>query len=685
MYCRYLHKKLNICIMSLFFIFFCLSLSGCSSDDSEFLSLDDSWSYSLEENGTYEPLSFSGLQNLTKLFPGTEGYVWLSNTFTIPEALRGRSLGVYLGKVRVAADVWLNGESVGTAGRMPPEDYTPGNKAEYFLLPERLLKPSDQNTLKVHIYVNGSGGILTNTFIGTEQKVEQEVLEYTFSNSGLALCAAGILLLVGIAYIAIWSIRKHTKSYLFYALMNFASAVYLSQFYVNELPFASGLSYLTFSKLVPAISAFVTAYFATSFIRSYFDDKDSDNIFIIRVSLLFVPSLIALCITDLSTFTQALPFLYIFLVAQIGFAVVSVVRAFLKKSKDAGRLLIGFTPVLIGILVDVVVHLILKKSELPLFTVFGWQGVIIAFLFDLTIRLKGVYSRLELLNTQLEQQVLDRTKNLTGVNVLLEKEQRRSNADLAMAEKVQKSFLIPVLTEFEDWDIAIYYKPLSGVSGDLYDIYSVNGVFKGAGLFDVSGHGMAAGLVTMLAKNIIANQFLSGLKTKKNSGGLTDLTQVMYSVNNALIEAKGDIENYLTGALVRVADDNGNFELVNAGNPFPLLNHDGKITELKPVGKTQMGMIGIDGLDVSFPTVNFTLEPGDSFVFFTDGLTEAENRFGEQFGVSRLSREFSDCTGLTAQEQLDYILHCHKSFTGNFPLEDDISVIVIHRNKKAAK
>ena len=685
MYCRYLHKKLNICILSLFFIFFCLSLSGCSSDDSEFLSLDDSWSYSLEENGTYDPLSFSGLQNLTKLFPGTEGYVWLSNTFTIPEALRGRSLGVYLGKVRVAADVWLNGELVGTAGRMPPEDYTPGNKAEYFLLPERLLKPSDQNTLKVHIYVNGSGGILTNTFIGTEQKVEQEALEYTFSNSGLALCAAGILLLVGIAYIAIWSIRKHTKSYLFYALMNFASAVYLSQFYVNELPFASGLSYLTFSKLVPAISAFVTAYFATSFIRSYFDDKDSDNIFIIRVSLLFVPSLIALCITDLSTFTQALPFLYIFLVAQIGFAVVSVVRAFLKKSRDAGRLLIGFTPVLIGILVDVVVHLILKKSELPLFTVFGWQGVIIAFLFDLTIRLKGVYSRLELLNTQLEQQVLDRTKNLTDVNVLLEKEQRRSNADLAMAEKVQKSFLIPVLTEFEDWDIAIYYKPLSGVSGDLYDIYSVNGVFKGAGLFDVSGHGMAAGLVTMLAKNIIANQFLSGLKTKKNSGGLTDLTQVMYSVNNALIEAKGDIENYLTGALVRVADDNGNFELVNAGNPFPLLNHDGKITELKPVGKTQMGMIGIDGLDVSFPTVNFTLEPGDSFVFFTDGLTEAENRFGEQFGVSRLSREFSDCTGLSAQEQLDYILHCHKSFTGNFPLEDDISVIVIHRNKKAAK
>lgn len=685
MYCRLLRKKLNVCLLSLFFLFFCLSINGCKSDDSFFQSLDDSWSYSLDDVSDYTDLSFSALQNLTDLFPGTEGYVWLSNSFTIPENLKNMNLGVYLGKVRVAAEVWLNGEFVGCAGRMPPENYIPGNKAQYFLLPERLLNQSGLNTIRIHIYVNGSGGILTNTFIGTEDDIKQKALEYSFANSGLALGAACILLLVGIAYIAIWSIRKNSKSYLFYALMNLASAVYLSQFYVNELPFVSGISYLTFSKLVPAISAFVTAYFATSFIRSYFNDKDSDNIFIIRVSLLFVPSLIALCITDVSTFTQALPFLYIFLVTQIGFAVVSVVRAFLKKSKDAIRLLTGFCPVLAGILVDVVVHLIFGMSELPYFTVFGWQGVIVAFLLDLTLRLKGVYSRIELLNTQLEQQVLDRTKNLSDLNVLLEKEQKRSNADLSMAEKVQKSFLIPEKTEFDDWDIAIFYQPLSGVSGDLYDIYSSNGVFRGAGLFDVSGHGMAAGLVTMLAKNIISNQFRSGLKQKKDSSKMTDLTQVMYSVNNSLIEAKGDIENYLTGAIMRIVDDKGSCEVVNAGNPFPLLNHDGKISELKPVGKTQMGMIGIDGLDVSFPTVEFTLEPGDSFLFFTDGLTEAENRFGEQFGVSRLSREFSDCTGLTAQEQLEYILHCHKSFTGNFPLEDDISVIVIRRNKKAAK
>lgn len=685
MYCRFC-KKVYIALTVLFLLLSCFVFTSCGVDDTKFLSLDDSWLYSLDESNpsVWQPISFSGLQNLTKLFPGTEGYVWLKNSFTVPDDLKNEAISVYLGKVRVAAEVWLNDEYIGMAGRMPPDKYIPGNKAWCFSLPEQLLNKDGTNTLKISIYVNGSGGILTNTFIGPEIQIEQEALTYTYRNSSIALGAACILVMVGIGYLAIWSIRRKTKSYLYYALMNLASACYLSQFYVSELPFLVNMSYLTFSKLVPAISAFVTGYFATSFIRSYFDDKDSDNIFIIRVSLLFVPSLIALCITDVATFTQALPFLYIFLVAQICFAVVTIVKAFLKRSKDVIRLLIGFSPVLAGILVDIIVHVILKMSELPFFTVFGWQGVILAFLFDLTLRLKGVYSRLELLNAQLEQQVYDRTKNLSDVNILLEKEQKRSNADLAMAEKVQKSFLIPEKTDFEEWDIAIFYQPLSGVSGDLYDVFSENGEFQGAGLFDVSGHGMAAGLVTMLAKNIIANQFHSGMKPVKGTSKLPDLTQIMYSVNNALIEAKGDIENYLTGAIFRVIDDNGSCEVVNAGNPFPLLNHDGQITELKPIGKTQMGMIGIDGLDVSFPTVSFALEPGDSFLIFTDGLTEAENRFGEQFGVARLSREFADCTGLTAQEQLDYILHCHKSFTGDFPHEDDISAIIIHRNKKAA-
>ncbi len=679
-----MRKNLFTSIFSLILLCFCFTLSGCNDGDTALYSLDDSWSYCLEEDGQgdYTPLSFTQLQNLTKLFPGDDGYVWLSNSFILPEEYWDEEPSVYLGKIRVAAEVWLNGENIGRAGRFPPADYIPGNEPAWFRLPESILVKNGVNVLKVRIYVNGSGGILSNTFVGSGTVVEHEAQKYSFRNADIALGVACILIIVGIAYLAIWSVRRKSRAYLFYALMNLASAIYLAQFYITKIPFILNMSYLTFFKIVPAISAFVTGYFATSFIRAYFGYKDSDDVFIIRVSLLFVPSLIALCIPDVSTFTKTLPYLYIFLLAQIGFAVAAVIKSYLAKSKDVMRLLIGFSPVFAGILADIIIHLILRMNELPYFTVFGWQGVIIAFFIDLALRLKNMYGRLELLNTQLEQQVFERTKNLSDVNELLEKEQKRSNADIAMAEKVQRSFLIPEQTVFDEWDISVVYQPLSGVSGDMYDIYSENGVLKGASLFDVSGHGMAAGLVTMLSKNVISNQFQAGLRLKNDQTKMTDLSQVMYSVNNAIITAKGDIENYLTGAIMRITDETGACEVVNAGNPFPLLNHDGKVTELKPnVSQTQMGMIGIEGLDVSFPLISFRLDPGDSFLIFTDGLTESENKFGEQFGVSRLSREFADCTGLTAEEQLDYIMHCHKSFTGNFPREDDLTAIIIHRKK----
>ncbi|MBQ0165573.1 MAG: SpoIIE family protein phosphatase [Treponema sp.] len=686
----HLLKKHNILMSILLLAMFCFLFSGCSNDSQDVFFINDSWSCCPVETGSsiYTPVSSSSLSDLTSFLPEREGYIWLQNNFSLPEDFKDKELSVFLGKLRISAKAWLNGEYIGSVGRFPPNNFIPGTNATSFLLPEKILERDGNNVLKLLVYVNGVGGISTETYIGEDDYIESVTRTYNFRNSGIAFGAACILLIVGIAYLAVWSARKKSTAYLHYSLMNIASACYLAQFYVAELPFLQNMSYLTFCKLVLALSAFITGYFATSFIRAYFHWKDTDNIFIIRISLLFVPSLIALCITDVATFMEALPFLYVFLAAQIGFAVWAVIVEFRKKSKDAARLLTGFSPVLLGILIDFILFVFSNDTEIAYFTVFGWQGVIIVFFIDLALRLKEIYTRLEFLNTKLEQQVLDRTKNLSDVNQLLEKEQKRSNADIAMAERVQRSFLIPDETKFEDWDIAVCYQPLSGVSGDLYDIYSENETFYGTSLFDVSGHGMAAGLVTMLSKNIISNQFHAGLKVKKDQASPSTLTQVMYAVNNAIIDAKGDIENYLTGAIMRVAggDDGGACELVNAGNPFPMLNHDGKITELKPeVGKTQMGMIGIDGLDVSFPTINFRMEPGDSFILFTDGLTEAENKFGEQFGVSRLTREFSDCSGLSAQEQLDYIMHCHKSFTGSNPHEDDITVVVVHRNKKAAE
>ena len=102
---------------------------------------------------------------------------------------------------------------------------------------------------------------------------------------------------------------------------------------------------------------------------------------------------------------------------------------------------------------------------------------------------------------------------------------------------------------------------MAAVSGDLFDIYHRQNNIDGIGIFDISGHGLASGLVTMLVKNIIHQEFYKIADT--------DLAEILSRINTRIIQEKADIENYLTGILVRIGSDK--IELVNAGHPFPIL------------------------------------------------------------------------------------------------------------------
>ena len=89
--------------------------------------------------------------------------------------------------------------------------------------------------------------------------------------------------------------------------------------------------------------------------------------------------------------------------------------------------------------------------------------------------------------------------------------------ELRLAQVVQQSFFKHNETIYEDWAISYYNKPMAGVSGDFLDIYSTGNELNGIGIFDVSGHGIASGLVTMLVKNIIFQEFYNGRNDKLKS------------------------------------------------------------------------------------------------------------------------------------------------------------------------
>lgn len=243
---------------------------------------------------------------------------------------------------------------------------------------------------------------------------------------------------------------------------------------------------------------------------------------------------------------------------------------------------------------------------------------------------------------------------------------------MQLASFVQQKFYPPKDISIPGWDISAIFKPLSNVSGDLYDFFIAKEKLEGFCLFDVSGHGVAAGLVTMIAKNIIYKNFKEG--TKKN------LEQVIYGINNDIISSKGQIENYLTGLLFRYNQKNNTFEFVNAGHPHPFLykKENDTVAELS-TEKNQYGMIGVSDLQVLFPAEKEKINTDDIIVCFTDGITETENFLREQFGTERLTKIIHDNKDKTSKEIGDIILHEIKTFAGCVALQDDITIIVLKK------
>ena len=246
--------------------------------------------------------------------------------------------------------------------------------------------------------------------------------------------------------------------------------------------------------------AFTTVYFANSFIIAYLKYKDSKPVIITRIVLLIVPMVITLAIPNYKMMPKFLPFLIILCLSQFCFSIPRIFMAFKDKEKKkiAIKMLFGFSPVIAGLITDIILKVGRLNPDLSYITIYGWQVTIYLFLSDLLIQFGSTYRHNTLLkdqlsefNSHLEDVVALRTKELSEANYVLSK-------GLETVAHVQKNFLPQKNKTFRGWELAISYNALdNNVSGDLYDYYFTEGILDGMGIFDVSGHGIPAGLMTM--------------------------------------------------------------------------------------------------------------------------------------------------------------------------------------------
>ncbi|MBN1501538.1 MAG: serine/threonine-protein phosphatase [Spirochaetes bacterium] len=251
----------------------------------------------------------------------------------------------------------------------------------------------------------------------------------------------------------------------------------------------------------------------------------------------------------------------------------------------------------------------------------------------------------------------------------LEKTQRKMQRDLSLAAQVQQKLLPERPLNLKNFDIGLFHKSDTGITGDFYDFYIQDNILKGVSLFDVSGHGIAAGLLTMLAKPLIYRNVKENEKLPLN--------EVMKKIDADLSVELHGMFQYLTGILLRF--ENQKVQYVNAAH-IDIIFYSAKTRQLTKIipDESEDGntILGVDFIKLDFTEINFEIEKGDFIIYFTDGLIDISDRKREHYSMQRLLKFLSgtDFSG-NAQNVIDKLIEDIRQFSGNTAQEDDITVI----------
>ena len=205
----------------------------------------------------------------------------------------------------------------------------------------------------------------------------------------------------------------------------------------------------------------------------------------------------------------------------------------------------------------------------------------------------------------------------------------RTAADLALARTIQMSALPSADGAFmERFDFSLFAEcfPAREVGGDFYDFFPVSGGRIAFLVADVSGKGIPGAMFMMEAKNIIKNCLVE----------FADITEAVAEANRRL--CAGNRAELFVTAWIGVLDRAGTFEYVNAGHNRPFIRRaDGRIEKVTGKGGRFLGMFE----DADYRANVLKLGRGDILYLYTDGVTEAMNAKGEQFGERRLCAEIA--------------------------------------------
>lgn len=237
--------------------------------------------------------------------------------------------------------------------------------------------------------------------------------------------------------------------------------------------------------------------------------------------------------------------------------------------------------------------------------------------------------------------------------------------ELEIASRIQLSSLpstFPAFPDRSEFDIYATMIPAREVGGDFYDFFLIDENRLGFGLGDVSGKGIGAALFMAVTQTMLRATAMQGLPPEVC---VTHVNRVLYPVSTP---------NLFVTLIYGVLNlDNGTVDYVAAGHQPPYLLRNGSVDELPRTGGLGLCLVP----EFEFEAQSVQLQPDDSLLLFTDGVTEARDDGSDQFSELRIVECLARNSSPSAAGKVRDVLRAVEQFTDGLPQADDITLLAL--------
>ena len=275
--------------------------------------------------------------------------------------------------------------------------------------------------------------------------------------------------------------------------------------------------------------------------------------------------------------------------------------------------------------------------------------------------------------SKLDRQILDALA-ADAANILdnarlveRERERQRLEQEINIARDIQQALLPRDFREYPHLSVTGFNLPCLAVGGDYFDVFPLSDGRTAFLIADVSGKGLGAAILTTMLQGALSGMTLG-----------IDPASVFNHVNRFLCD-HSEVGRYAT-MFFGILDQDGNLEFINAGHPSPILIRRGVAEEAFTEGSYPVGLVP----EAEYTAVCLKLEPGDTLVLFSDGVTEAMDPDEQMFGITRLKELLTGQLECPLELLQKCVLEAVENFARGAHQADDLTLLIVRFRATAA-